>query len=208
MSLIGLVLVWALVVIVSMAVSVLLAHRWGRDPFGWALLAASMGPFAIVALLGTHTSDVAHPQPFQDGEPPLTAGRAAKIVVAAVDASDMSVHVARYICEHVPAAQVRLLTILPREWHPTEGTMSSDDRQARVDAATRRPLDLLREASVPAAVVLGYGEPGEEVVRFAETCSADLIVVGRRGAGLTKALLGSVSDSVVKHARRPVVVAG
>ncbi|MEK7693027.1 MAG: universal stress protein [Chloroflexota bacterium] len=208
MSLIGLVLVWALIVIVSMAVSVLLAHRWGRDPFGWAVLAAGMGPFAIVALLGTHKSDVAHPQPFQDGEPPQTAGLATKIVVAAVDASDAGAHVARYICEHVPAARVELLTILPREWHPTEGTMSSDDRQARVDAATRRPLDLLREAGVPAAVVVGYGEPGAEVVRFAETCSAVLVVVGRRGAGLTKALLGSVSDSVVKHARCPVVVVG
>ena len=55
MSLIGLVLIWALIVIVSMAMSVLLAHRWGRDPFGWAMLAAGMGPMAIVALLGTRT---------------------------------------------------------------------------------------------------------------------------------------------------------
>lgn len=214
MSLIGFVLIWALIVIGSMAVTVLLAHRWGRDPFGWAMLAAAMGPFAVVALLGTHKKDVAHRQPLQDADgsrgSPSAAGRATKTVVAAVDGSDMGALVARYVCEHAfgAVARVQLLTILPREWHPTEGSMSSGDRQARIDAATRRPLGLLREAGVPADVVVGYGQPGEEIVRVAESCGADLIVVGRRGAGLTKALLGSVSDSVVKHARCPVVVVG
>jgi nucleotide-binding universal stress UspA family protein len=33
-----------------------------------------------------------------------------------------------------------------------------------------------------------------------------VIIVGRRGAGLTKALLGSVSDHVVRRAKQPVVV--
>jgi len=33
-----------------------------------------------------------------------------------------------------------------------------------------------------------------------------MIIVGRRGAGLSRALLGSVSDHVVKHAMRPVLI--
>jgi nucleotide-binding universal stress UspA family protein len=206
MSLIGLVLIWALIVIISMALNVLLAHRWGRDPFGWAMLAAGMGPIAIVALLGTRKSDVAHPQPFQVTGPLAPAAADSRTIVAAVDGSDAGAQVARYICQHMAGARVELLTVLPREWHPVEGTVPAADRQARIDAATSGPLGLLREAGVPSAVVVGYGEPGEEIVRLAETSNAGLIVVGRRGTGLTKALLGSVSDYVIKHARCPVVV--
>lgn len=208
MSLIGLVLIWALIVIVSMAMNVLLAHRWGRDPFGWAMLAAGMGPMAIVALLGTRKSDVAHPQPFEAGGQPSSAAAGTRTVVAAVDSSDAGVHVARYICEHVVGARVELLTVLPREWHAVEGTVAEPDRQAHIDTATSAPLGLLRKAGIAANVVVGYGEPGEEIVRLAAIHNADLIVVGRRGAGLTKALLGSVSDHVVKCAERPVVIVG
>jgi hypothetical protein len=44
-------------------------------------------------------------------------------------------------------------------------------------------------------------------VRFAEDAHADLIVLGSRGLGrLGRALLGSVSDSVVRHAHCPVLV--
>jgi nucleotide-binding universal stress UspA family protein len=55
-------------------------------------------------------------------------------------------------------------------------------------------------------VVVGYGVPVEEIVEAAKSQGAGMIIIGRRGAGLTKALLGSVSDHVVKHASVPVVV--
>jgi K+-sensing histidine kinase KdpD len=48
----------------------------------------------------------------------------------------------------------------------------------------------------------------EEVVGLAEELEVDLIVVGTRGRSvIRRALMGSVSDSVVRHARCPVVVA-
>jgi hypothetical protein len=54
---------------------------------------------------------------------------------------------------------------------------------------------------------LGLGDPDKEIVKFAEDAHADLIVLGSRGLGrLRRALLGSVSDSVVRHAHCPVLV--
>jgi nucleotide-binding universal stress UspA family protein len=55
---------------------------------------------------------------------------------------------------------------------------------------------------------LRIGEVAEEVVGLAEELEVDLIVVGTRGRSvIRRALMGSVSDSVVRHARCPVVVA-
>ena len=47
----------------------------------------------------------------------------------------------------------------------------------------------------------------EAIVRLAEEISAGLIVMGSRGlGGLSRALMGSVSDSVVRHAHCPVMI--
>jgi nucleotide-binding universal stress UspA family protein len=51
------------------------------------------------------------------------------------------------------------------------------------------------------------GDPDKEILRAAESLGVGLIVVGSRGLGaLSRALMGSVSDSVVKHAHCPVLV--
>jgi nucleotide-binding universal stress UspA family protein len=51
------------------------------------------------------------------------------------------------------------------------------------------------------------GYPDAEIVDLAEELEAGLIVMGSRGlGGLRRMLLGSVSDSVVRHAHCPVLV--
>ncbi len=47
----------------------------------------------------------------------------------------------------------------------------------------------------------------QQIVRVAEDIGAGLIVMGSRGlGGIRRALMGSVSDSVIRHASCPVVV--
>ena len=54
---------------------------------------------------------------------------------------------------------------------------------------------------------LGMGRPDEEIVVLSEEIGAGLIVAGSRGlGGIRRALIGSVSDSVVRHAHCPVMV--
>ena len=51
------------------------------------------------------------------------------------------------------------------------------------------------------------GRPAQEIVNLADKIAAGLIVVGSRGlGGIRRALMGSVSDSVVRHAHCPVMV--
>jgi nucleotide-binding universal stress UspA family protein len=51
------------------------------------------------------------------------------------------------------------------------------------------------------------GSPAAEIVALAEELEAGLVVVGSRGlGGIRRARMGSVSDSVVRHAHCPVLV--
>ncbi len=54
---------------------------------------------------------------------------------------------------------------------------------------------------------LALGDLRKEIVKLGEELEAGLIVVGSRGlGGLSRALMGSVSDAVVRHAHCPVLV--
>jgi nucleotide-binding universal stress UspA family protein len=54
---------------------------------------------------------------------------------------------------------------------------------------------------------MAVGRPDAEIVNLAEEVGAGLTVVGSRGlGGVRRSLMGSVSDSVVRHAHGPVLV--
>jgi nucleotide-binding universal stress UspA family protein len=54
---------------------------------------------------------------------------------------------------------------------------------------------------------MAVGRPDAEIVRLAEELGAGLTAVGSRGlGGVRRALVGSVSDSVVRHAHGHVLV--
>lgn len=54
---------------------------------------------------------------------------------------------------------------------------------------------------------LRQGRPDQKIVAQAEEIGAGLIVMGSRGLGsVRRALMGSVSDSVVRHAHCPVLI--
>jgi len=70
-----------------------------------------------------------------------------------------------------------------------------EESRARVEGAE----------AVDAKAIATMGAPSQQLLKAAE--DADLIVVGSRGAGaLSRAVLGSVSSSVLHHATLPVVV--
>jgi nucleotide-binding universal stress UspA family protein len=72
-----------------------------------------------------------------------------------------------------------------------------DEQQRRVEEAG----GTVKEAH------LRQGHADEEIVDLAESLGIGLIVMGSRGRGrMRRALMGSVSDSVVRHAHCPVTI--
>ena len=66
---------------------------------------------------------------------------------------------------------------------------------------------LAEERGIGAKTTVLRGDPVDEIVTYADSIDADLIVVGSRGHGaIASALLGSVSRGVLHEARRPVLV--
>jgi nucleotide-binding universal stress UspA family protein len=80
-----------------------------------------------------------------------------------------------------------------------------------LDEHDRAPLEdalkVAAEKGFEAKTELLAGNPADEIVAYADSIGADLIVVGSRGHGaIASALLGSVSRGVLGEARRPVLV--
>src|SRR5262249_19392790 len=71
----------------------------------------------------------------------------------------------------------------------------------------QRALAAAESSGVRATTELLVGDPADENVAYADSIDVDAIVVGCRGHGrIASAVLGSVSQGVLREARRPVVV--
>ena len=92
-----------------------------------------------------------------------------------------------------------------------------DQPQGKLGAAERASLEARLRALIPPeakrlgitthVTIVDGGKAGVALVQAAERLWADAVVVGSHGrGGATRALLGSVSDEVVRRARRPVFV--
>lgn len=87
-----------------------------------------------------------------------------------------------------------------------------EDLERRAEQRGREMLDeeVQRISSAGGTVAqahLTMGEVAREIVHLAEDLGAGLIVMGSRGrGGIRRALMGSASDSVVRHAHCPVLV--
>jgi len=83
------------------------------------------------------------------------------------------------------------------EEHTRRGQGLLDEQVRKIEAA----------GGSVAQAHLREGKPEAEITALAEEIGAGLIVVGSRGlGGIRRAMLGSVSDAVVRHAHCPVLV--
>jgi nucleotide-binding universal stress UspA family protein len=83
-----------------------------------------------------------------------------------------------------------------------------DLRQEAQDVLDEQVRNIEEAGGKVAIAHLKMGERRDEaIVHLAEEIGAGLIVIGSRGrGGIRRALMGSVSDSVVRHAHCPVLV--
>jgi nucleotide-binding universal stress UspA family protein len=133
----------------------------------------------------------------------------AKVVVP-VDFSDQSVAAVDVALSLVPtSAGIHVVHVLPVLTDYEAGVLfNAVDDEAR----TKHTVQALRERLSDAKYAgiqphVAFGDPGYEIANYAEQLEAELIVLPSHGrTGLSRLLIGSVAERVVRLAHCPVLV--
>jgi nucleotide-binding universal stress UspA family protein len=179
--------------------AVLFLGRHGRRSAAWYAVGIVLGPiFLPIALeLGQWRGTVlSRTVPLSGATPRLT-------VLAAVDGSqesdDALTDAARVLASQ--GAQFVLLTVLDPDIAENDPDAAKDADRLLASRAAWLPA-----ACLPTVHEVTAGNPAEVILERAAVDEADLIVMGRRGKGLSELLLGSVADQVVRRSPRPVLL--
>jgi nucleotide-binding universal stress UspA family protein len=189
--------------------------RLGHGAWGWGLLGLVLGPIALILALMAVKDEhpwsrlVARGVPGSgpvdvlvgiDGSPESSAAtftaldllgdRVGRLTLVAITAIDTSVN-GRHEQERLHH-ELRWQAERVQVW-------------LQENLSTQVEADEAREAATP-KLVLRSGQPAEELERIAAEDRYDLLVVGARGAGLSRTLLGSVATTLAAGAKVPVLV--
>jgi nucleotide-binding universal stress UspA family protein len=176
-------------------VPALLMMRRGHGSWYWVLIGIGLGPFAAPVLWERMEGDESGISGIVEAPGRRSPGAS---VLVALDGSASGSQAIGFVDRILdPAAtSVTLVTVLDFD----------ADTTAR-DAAA----GLLEEASKALArfsprALLVTGPALEQLLELIERENPGLVVVGARGSGLTKAVLGSVSQGLLRRSGAPVVV--
>ncbi len=143
------------------------------------------------------------------------------IVLLCTDGSDVAIEALRESLPILAPADRTIVVTVQSDTHPelTIGNgfagRSTEDLSDQIittgDIAAKQILDATTEAlglhDVEITAIVG--EPGEAICELARALPATAIAIGTSGrTGLRRAVMGSTSDHVIKHAPCPVVVQG
>jgi len=139
-----------------------------------------------------------------------------KIIVVGVDGSDQSIEAARVAgaLANCHSAKLIVVTVVrpPEGWWgivgspPTAEALGDSLSEAQRDVLDRtlRSVDI---SGVDYETQEEIGEPSARLIDVCTRVNADILVVGRRGAGLLRRMVvGSVANHVVHEAPCPVLV--
>jgi nucleotide-binding universal stress UspA family protein len=143
-------------------------------------------------------------------------------ILVPTDGSDTARKAAAYGLElaALTHATVTLLTVIdrsvfvgrpsvPASETPTEIVEPLEDFLKQAAQSDMDEIETLNEQyQVPLRQIIRYGHPVEQIISEAETCGADMIVMGSHGrSALEAALLGSVTFGVVhKDTTIPILI--
>lgn len=137
-------------------------------------------------------------------------------IVVGVDGSDQSIHAARVAASiaRTRGAQLAIVTVVrpPEGWWGVVGSPppaealgdALSDAQQQVLDKTVGTVDL---EGINYDTFEEIGDPSHRLTEVCDRLDADLLVVGRRGAGFIKrVVVGSVAKHVVDEAPCPVLI--
>jgi nucleotide-binding universal stress UspA family protein len=139
-----------------------------------------------------------------------------EIIIVGVDGSDQSLraaHVAAAVARSV-GGRLHLVTVVrpPEGWWGVVGSPPPAEALAASMADAQRSvldrtLDRLDREGLEVTSAEEIGDPASALTALAAEMKADLLVVGRRGAGVVERLiLGSVADRVAHDSPCPVMI--
>ena len=140
-----------------------------------------------------------------------TGTHAMEVAVELCEQTGSELHLV-YVGEDAYSATLVYPEAADPEWVGREDPVLIGQLQRQFERMSRRVLDTeaekVREAGGTVAQAhLRMGKAATEIVDLSEELGAGLVVLGSRGlGGVRRALMGSVSDSVVRHAHCPVLV--
>jgi len=139
-----------------------------------------------------------------------SAAHATEVAVELSKKTDSELHVL-YVGEYSPA--LLYPQAADTSWVVQENLAPIQEEQGQqFEQVARQTLDaevqqVRAVGGTVAQAHLRTGTPDAEVVNLAEVLGVGLVVVGSRGlGGIRRALMGRVSDSVLRHAHCPVLV--
>ena len=107
-------------------------------------------------------------------------------------------------------ARLLVVSVLAAASRPSEASAEAVGPADSRDSLTVKAQAIVQRAKASGAnatFLVWEGEAGEAIVAAADSENADLIIVGSHGrSGVSRFLIGSVSDFVVRHAHCPVMV--
>ena len=122
-------------------------------------------------------------------------------IICAVDFSSASDSVVRYAAAmHCSNAEIILLYIAPVE--------NSDNSSLNMFLHEfSRYSDMLSQYKAHAIFTVQYGDPAAGILVYAKEHKADMILLGSHGTtAITRLLVGSTAETVMRHAPCPVVI--
>jgi len=197
------VIVW---VTTGLGATLFFLGRQGYRGWRWYLLGGTLGllfvPIAAerarrnVMLLERAQAAVPVPEEAADGCVTVVVG------VAGSDGSDQAVRDAARL---FAGANARIVLVTGVD--PDVGEFVDEGRRQRCHDMLVDRAAWLPQEPVPPVIEIGCGQPARVLQQIAETENADVVVLGRRGSGLSHRLLGSVAEHASRHSAVPVLLA-
>jgi nucleotide-binding universal stress UspA family protein len=187
--------VWA---VIGLTLSLVMGRR-GHNGFGWLVLGCLLGPLAVALAIdaGRH-EEQSQPTMLVAGAPASDAG--AVDVLVGYDGSPESAAAPQAVIDLLGdrLGRMTVVSVVPY------GGVHEQERTATellLQLAARTP------GRAPGLEVV-HGHPSAALRDCALGGGYDLIAVGTRGAGISKAILGSAASELARESKVPVLLVG
>ena len=139
-----------------------------------------------------HNAHFRHMLVGYDGSP--QSEKAVEVAFSLADCIDSTVLIFAVARPPEPPTSVELEAVL-------------DDAKEHYQEGFKKILEKARAHDLDVKTDMAVGHPGEQIIHRAEADGIDLIIVGRRGRSMiSRMMLGSVSERVLRYAHCPVMV--